>query len=77
MVYGKDRNVKRAYCADYALVKEITLSDLNAASPNTLIESMIIVCKVMKNSKSSYRLDRESFRNTNLESICSLSFSEI
>ncbi len=48
MVYGKDRNVKRAYCADYALVKEITLSDLNAASPNTLIESMIIVYDLLR-----------------------------
>ena len=45
MVYGKDRNVKRAYCA---LVKEITLSDLNAASPNTLIESMIIAYDLLR-----------------------------
>lgn len=48
MVYGKDRNVKRAYCADYALVKEISLSDLNAASPNTLIESMIIAYDLLR-----------------------------
>lgn len=48
MIYGKDRTVKRAYCADYAFVKEITLSDLNAVSPSTLIESMTIAYDLLR-----------------------------
>lgn len=64
IIYGRDRTVKRAYCANYAVVKEISLSDLNASSPETLIESMIVGYDILKPLDSKKMSELSSSQGT-------------
>lgn len=53
IIYGNTPNEKKAYYTNTAYVKDIVLSDLNAATQEVLIQSMTVVYDVFKESKDS------------------------